>query len=98
MDNRYFQYNSPALRDYRFITNYMPRRTFEQSIRKLNSISSAQEYRTFLQVNGDTIMNRERAFHENTNTGSVMGKCLPLSKPANFEIAPFCRGPGYCPK
>ena len=80
MDNRYFQYNSPALMsDGRFITNYLPDRTVEQYIRHINNIDSAQDYKLFLQTNGDTIMNREREIMTKLNTGSVNGNCLSVN-------------------
>jgi hypothetical protein len=80
MDNRYFTYGCPPLmQDARFVTNYTQRRVFEQYIRNVNSIGSAQEYKRFLQKNGDTIMNRERGFQEKTNTCTVQGNCVPLS-------------------
>ena len=80
MDNRYFQYGSPALMsDGRFITNYLPDRTIEQYIRYVNNIGSAQEYREFLQKNGDIIINREREIITKENTGSVNGNCLSVN-------------------
>ena len=80
MDNRYFHYKCPPLmQDARFITNYTKNSTFEQFIRNVNQIESAQEYKQFLQENGDTIINRERAYLENINTCAVHGKCVPLS-------------------
>jgi hypothetical protein len=80
MDNRYFKNGCPPLmQDSRFITNYMESRVFEQFIRNVNKIDSAQDYKKFLQTHGDTIMNRERAYIESQSTCSVHGKCVPLS-------------------
>ena len=80
MDNRYFKNGCPPLmQDGRFITNYMESRVFEQYIRNVNNIGSAQEYKRFLQSNGDTIMNREREYLQKENTCSVNGECAPLS-------------------
>jgi hypothetical protein len=80
MDNRYFKYNAPALmQDGRFITNYVESRIFEQLIRNVNNIDSAQEFKRFLQNNGDNILNKERAYHQQQNTSTVDGKCVPLS-------------------
>lgn len=91
MDNRYFNYGCPPLmQDARFITNYHPNRTFEQHIRNVNSINSAQEYKLFLQKNGDTIMNRERAYLNKLNTCEVQGKCVPLGKNPIQMIAKSC--------
>jgi hypothetical protein len=80
MDNRYFKNGCPPLmQDGRFVTNYLESRVFEQFIRNVNNIGSAQEYKRFLQVHGDNIMNRERAYQESINTCSVHGKCVPIS-------------------
>lgn len=80
MDNRYFHYKCPPLmHDGRFITNYIKNSTFEQFIRNVNQIDSAQEYKQFLQQNGDTIINRERAYNESINTCPVNGKCVPIN-------------------
>lgn len=80
MDNRYFKHGCPPLmQDARFITNYMESRIFEQNIRSINKIDSAQDYRHFLQSNGDTIANRERAYQQQVNTCAVNGNCVPLS-------------------
>jgi hypothetical protein len=85
MDNRYFSYKCPPLmQDGRFITNYMESRVFEQYIRNVNKIDSAQNYKLFLQMNGDTIINRERAYLESVNTCSVQGQCVPLSGNVNI--------------
>lgn len=80
MDNRYYKHNCPALmQDGRFITNYMESRIFEQLIRNVNKINSAQEFKRFLQNNGDTIINKERAYLQQQNICHVDGKCVPLS-------------------
>jgi hypothetical protein len=90
LDNRYFKYGCPALmQDGRFITNYMESRIFEQYIRNVNKIGSAQEFKRFLQTNGDTIMNRERAYQQQVNTCGVQGKCVPLSgMPGSCSLYP----------
>jgi hypothetical protein len=80
MDNRYFKYGCPPLmQDARFITNYTESRIFEQYIRNVNQINSAQEYKHFLQSKGDIILDRERAYQQKINTCDVQGKCVPLS-------------------
>jgi len=80
MDNRYFKNGCPPLmQDAKFITNYTRSRIVDQFVRNVNKIESAQDYKHFLQKNGDTIMNRERAHIENMNTCKVQGKCVPLS-------------------
>jgi hypothetical protein len=63
-DNRYFSYNCPALmQDGRFITNYTQRRTFDQYIRSMNKIDTAQDYKYFLQMNGDNLKPEEHPLH-----------------------------------
>lgn len=85
MDNRYYKYGCPPLmQDARFMTNYLPDRTVEQYIRLINNIDSAQEYRAFLQRNGDTIMNREREYVTSQNTCSVQGTCAPIRDNASY--------------
>ena len=92
MDNRYFQYKCPPLmQDGRFITNYVKNSTFEQFIRNVNQIDSAQDYKQFLQKNGDTIINRERAYYESINTCPVNGKCVPLNSNINIDKACGCK-------
>lgn len=79
-DNRYFSYNCPALmQDGRFITNYTRLRVFDQYIRTINKIESAQDYKDFLQMNGDTIINRERAYNDNENLCKIDSRCVPIS-------------------
>jgi hypothetical protein len=88
MDNRYFNYKCPPLmQDARFITNYTKNSTFEQFIRNVNQIESAQDYKQFLQQNGDTIINRERAYLESINTCAVHGKCVPINGGVKVEGA-----------
>lgn len=77
MDNRYYCHNCPPLmQDARFITNYTPRRTFEQYIRNLNNIDSSQNYKLFLQQNANNILNNERKYLNENNTCNVNGKCV----------------------
>ena len=86
MDNRYFNYGCPALmQDGRFLTNYVRARIFDHSIRNINSINSAQDFKVFLQKNGDTILNNERAKLNELYTCPVDGKCVPLgNKPIKY--------------
>jgi len=79
-DNRYFSYNCPALmEDGRFVTNYTRQRVFDQYIRGINNINSAQDYKNFLQINGDTIINRERAYNDDKNMCKMEQNCNPVS-------------------
>jgi hypothetical protein len=78
-DNRYFSYNCPAkMQDGTFITNYTRPRIFDQYIRTINNINSAQEYKDFLQKNTDVIINRERDYHDTNNVCKING-CAELS-------------------
>ena len=79
-NNRYFSYNCPPImEDGRFITNYTRQRVFDQTIRNINNIDSAHEYKDFLQKNGDTIINRERAYNDDKNVCKIEGRCNPVS-------------------
>jgi hypothetical protein len=85
MDNRYFKDGCPPLMsDGRFITNYVESRVFEQQIRAINKLESAQDYKHFLQSNSETIMERERNYQLQNNTCSVNGACVPLSGRTTF--------------
>jgi len=82
MDNRYYNYGCPALmNDARFINNYVRSSTFDQYIRNVNNIKNGNEYRHYLQNNGDQIINNIKAYLRENNTCSVEGKCLPMSGP-----------------
>ena len=89
MDNRYWSYGCPPLmQDARFITNYARMNEFDQFIKTINEIKSGHEYRHFLQSNGDSIMNRERAYLEKNNTCAVNGVCKPLSGKEPQNVIP----------
>jgi hypothetical protein len=89
MDNRHWSYGCPALmQDGRHLTNHVKFNVFDQYIRTLNEIDSAHTYRTFLQQNGDQILNKERAALTKLNTCSVTGQCLPLSGAGNQNTLP----------
>ena len=76
MDNRYFNYKCPPLmNDGRFITNYMESRVFEQYIRNINKLDSAQDYKNFLQNNAESIMEKERTFAESNNKCTLNEAC-----------------------
>jgi hypothetical protein len=76
MDNRYFKYGCPGVNiDSRNLTNYYDSRSFEQFIRTTNNIVSAQDYKSFLQKNANTIMERENSYLVNNNTCMVDGRC-----------------------
>ena len=84
LDNRYWPYGCPALmQDGRFITSYVPQRLINLSIKEMNNIGSAQDYRHFLQKNGDSILNKQRAILQKVYTCGVSGKCVSLDGNAN---------------
>lgn len=89
MDNRYWENGCPALmQDGRFITNYTRFNVTDQFIKNVNEITSIHDYKSFLQKNGDTILNREKAKLEELNTCKVNGKCVPLSGKGNLNVLP----------
>jgi hypothetical protein len=67
------------MQDARFVTNYAQRRTVDQYIRSVNKIESAQDYKEFLQKNGDDLINKERAYNEDNYICKIDGKCMPIS-------------------
>lgn len=91
MDNRYFKYGCPALmQDGRFLTNYVRGREIDQNIRNLNKIDSVQEFKLFLQQNGDDLLNRERAQLHELYTCDVSGKCVVLSNKSIKNVKYSC--------
>tara|TARA_B100001287_G_C22658708_1_gene519169 strand:+ start:1221 stop:1514 length:294 start_codon:yes stop_codon:yes gene_type:complete len=78
MDNRYYKYGCPPLMsDGRFLTSYVDSDVLNQYIRNVNKLQSANDFRIFLQKNGDMIMNKERAYLVQKNTCSVGGTNVP---------------------
>jgi len=74
MDNRYYKYGCPPLMsDGRFLTSYVDSDVLNQYIRHVNKLESANDFRIFLQKNGDKIMNRERAYLIQKNTCNISG-------------------------
>ncbi len=64
-NNVYYQDGCPALMsDGRFITDYNSSNELTEAMRQLNGFVSPNEFRQFMQENGDQFMNadRERAF------------------------------------
>ena len=89
MDNRYWSQGCPALmQDGRFISNYVRSNVFDQFVRNVNEIKSAHDYRLFLQQNGDSILNKERAYLVKNNTCNINGKCVPLSGKEPLNVLP----------
>jgi len=80
MDNRHWKHGCPALMsDGRFGTNYMDNDVFNQIVRNTNKIGNSHDYRTFLQKNGNLIMDRERGNFAKKYGCKTEGKCVPLS-------------------
>lgn len=92
MDNRFYKYGCPPLMsDGRFLTSYVDSDVLNQYIRHVNKLKSANDFRIFLQKNGDAIINRERAFLIKKNTCSVHGMCTRTGCNTNE-----CRGSCEC--
>ena len=92
MDNRYYKYNCPALmNDGRFLTSYVRSRVFDQYIKNINNVQNSQEYRHFLQNNGDQILNNLKGYLRETNTCKIEGKCLPMSGPNSDDVINYLK-------
>jgi hypothetical protein len=74
------------MNDGRFISNYVRSNVFDQYIRNVNNIQSAQDYKHFLQNNGDQIINNLKGYLRENNTCRIEGKCLPMSGPNNNTL------------
>ena len=91
LDNCYYKYGCPALmQDGRFITTYVHHRLLNHSIKEINKINSAQEFKNFLQNNGDTILNNQRAILQKNYTCGVSGRCVSLDGNANCKSLCGC--------
>jgi|TARA_B100001989_G_scaffold23831_1_gene14340 hypothetical protein len=91
MDNRYFDYGCPPLMsDGRFLTSYIDSDILNQYIRNVNKLESSNDFRVFLQKNGQVIINRERAYLLKNNSCNVNGRCMKEN-----IVDPNCRG--CCP-
>jgi hypothetical protein len=87
MDNRYYKYNCPPLmNDGRFLSSYIRSRVFDQYIRNINNVHSAQEYKHFLQNNGDQIINNLKGYFRESSTCRIEGKCLPMAGPNSNDV------------
>ena len=58
MDN-YFKDCPPKMDDGRYLTDFRPTSIREQFIKSINGIVRDDEYRNFLQKNGESIIDRE---------------------------------------
>jgi hypothetical protein len=71
------------MNDGRFISSYVRSRVFDQYIRNINNINNAQNYKHFLQNNGDQIINNSKAYLRENNTCKIGGSCVPMSEPVS---------------
>jgi len=68
-NNVYFKDDCPALMsDGRFITYYNSSNELTEAMRKMNGFKSANQFRTFMQNNGDLFMASERKYIIDKNT------------------------------
>ena len=75
-NNVYFRDGCPALMsDGHFITDYNSTNELTNAIQKLNGFKSANQFRTFMQANGDLFMATERQYQINKNTCSPNTAC-----------------------
>ena len=92
-DNRYHQYGCPPLMSYgRFVTTYVDSSVINQYIRGINKINSANEFKSFLQNNGDSILNKEREQIISKNTCDLGNKCTDHLN----NTGKSCRGKCAC--
>lgn len=74
--NTFYKDGCPALmQDGRFITNYNSTNELTEAMRKLNGIRSPNEFRLFMQNNGEAFMDSERNFIEKENTCTPKVAC-----------------------
>ena len=76
MDNLYFNYGCPPLvQDSRFLTTYLHPRWLDQDIRKQHNIYNSDNYRKFIQDNGEEFIKNE------FKTLMLANNCITLTKP-----------------
>ena len=75
-NNVYYKDGCPAIMsDGRFITYYNSTNELTEAMRKMNGFSSANQFRNFMQNNGDLFMNSERNHVIKENTCSPTIAC-----------------------
>lgn len=76
-NNVYFKDGCPALMNDggRSITYYGSSNELTEKMRKINQISSPNQFRTFMQTNGDLFMNSEREFVDRNNLCKANTAC-----------------------
>jgi hypothetical protein len=71
-NNVYYKSGCPALmNDARFITYYNSSNELTENMRKMNGFRSPNQFRNFMQNNGDLFMGTEREYQIKNNT------CMP---------------------
>lgn len=75
-DNIYYEEGCPArMSDGRFITYYNSTNELTNAMQKVNKFRSANQFRTFMQKNGDLFMNLDRQYQTAKNTCSTNTAC-----------------------
>lgn len=75
-NNTFFRDGCPALMsDGRFITSYTPSNELTENIRHINGIENTNQFREFLQTNGNRLMNKEREYLWESNTCAPKTAC-----------------------
>lgn len=75
-NNVYYSDGCPALMaDGRFITYHNSTNELTEAMRKLNGFKNPNQFRSFMQKNGDLFMNAERAYVQSQNTCSPNVAC-----------------------
>lgn len=75
-NNVYFKTGCPAImNDARFLTNYNSANELTEQMRRVNGFKSANQFRTFMQNNGNLFMNADRNFQLYNNTCAPAVAC-----------------------
>ena len=67
MDN-YYKNCPPRMNDGRFTTNYKSNSSINEYIKYMNGITRDDDYRLFLQINGDKLMDSEWGYLRNNDS------------------------------
>lgn len=75
-NNLYFKDGCPALMgDGRFITYYNSSNELTEDLRRMNGFNNPNEFRRYMQLNGDKFMNDERNYMKINNTCAPSTTC-----------------------
>lgn len=75
-NNIYYKDGCPAIMgDARTLTYYNSTNELTEEMRKINGMKNTNEFRTFMQTNGDIFMNTERRLYLENNTCSPKTAC-----------------------